>query len=51
MAIKTRSFHQVKSDLAIGAMTVLLYGLLFSVLIFGIYGPAYEASDFIYMNY
>ena len=30
---------------------LLLYGLLFSVLIFGIYGPAYEASDFIYMNY
>ena len=31
MAIKTRSFHQVKSDLAIGAMTVLLYGLLAAV--------------------
>ena len=28
MAVKTRSFHQVKSDLAIGAMTVLLYGIL-----------------------
>ena len=31
MAIKTRSFHQVKSDLAIGAMTVLLYGMLAAV--------------------
>ncbi len=31
MAIKTRSFHQAKSDLAIGAMTVLLYGLLAAV--------------------
>ena len=30
---------------------ILLYGLLFAVLIFGIYGPAYEASDFIYMNF
>ncbi len=28
MAVETRSFHQVKSDLAIGAMTVLLYGML-----------------------
>ena len=31
MAIKTRSFHQVKSDLAIGALTVLLYGMLAAV--------------------
>ena len=31
MAIKTRSFHQVKSDLAIGAMTVVLYGMLAAV--------------------
>ena len=31
MAIKTRSFHQVKSDLAIGAMTVVLYALLAAV--------------------
>ena len=31
MAIKTRSFHQVRSDLAIGAATVVLYGLLASV--------------------
>ena len=28
MAVETRSFHQVRSDLAIGAMTVLLYGIL-----------------------
>ncbi len=28
MAIKTRSFHQTRSDLAIGAMTFLLYALL-----------------------
>ncbi|MBQ3706154.1 MAG: sugar transferase [Clostridia bacterium] len=31
MAIKTRSFHQAKSDLAIGAMTVVLYGMLASI--------------------
>ncbi len=31
MAIKTRSFHQVKSDLAIGAMTVVLYGSLAAI--------------------
>ena len=31
MANKTRSFHQVKSDLAIGAATVLLYGMLAAV--------------------
>ncbi len=31
VAIKTRSFHQVKSDLAIGAMTVVLYSLLAAV--------------------
>ena len=31
MATRTRSFHQVKSDLAIGAMTVLLYGMLAAV--------------------
>lgn len=28
MAVKTRSFHQTRSDLAIGAMTVFLYALL-----------------------
>ena len=28
MATKTRSFHEVRSDLAIGAMTVVLYGIL-----------------------
>ena len=28
MATKTRSFHEVRSDLAIGAMTVVLYALL-----------------------
>ena len=31
LATKTRSFHQVKSDLAIGAATVLLYGILAAV--------------------
>ena len=31
MENKTRSFHQVKSDLAIGAMTVVLYGMLAAV--------------------
>ncbi len=31
MAMKTRSFHQVRSDLAIGAMTVILYGFLAAV--------------------
>ncbi|MBQ9251969.1 MAG: exopolysaccharide biosynthesis polyprenyl glycosylphosphotransferase [Clostridia bacterium] len=31
MATQTRSFHQVKSDLAIGAMTVVLYGMLAAV--------------------
>ena len=31
MAVKTRSFHQVKSDLAIGAATFLLYGILAAV--------------------
>ena len=31
MAIKTRSFHQVKTDLLIGTMTVLLYGMLAAV--------------------
>ena len=30
---------------------LLLYGLLFSILIFGVYGPAYDTSSFIYMNY
>ena len=30
-SVKTRSFHQVKSDLAIGAMTVFLYGMLAAV--------------------
>ena len=31
MATKTRSFHEVRSDLAIGAMTVVLYGILAAV--------------------
>lgn len=30
---------------------VIYYGLLFTILIFGIYGPGYNASDFVYMKF
>lgn len=30
---------------------ILLYGLILSVLIFGMYGLGYDASSFVYMNY
>ena len=30
---------------------ILYYGLIFSVIIFGIYGPEYDASSFIYMGF
>jgi hypothetical protein len=30
---------------------VIYYGLVFTILIFGIYGPGYDASSFVYMKY
>ncbi|HAV90393.1 MAG TPA: hypothetical protein DCW44_03865, partial [Eubacterium sp.] len=30
---------------------ILTFGLLFAILIFGIYGPGYDASSFAYMEY
>lgn len=33
------------------ARWAIYYGLLFTVLIFGIYGPGYNASDFVYMKF
>jgi D-alanyl-lipoteichoic acid acyltransferase DltB (MBOAT superfamily) len=30
---------------------MILYGLMFSIIIFGIYGPGYDASKFVYMQY
>jgi len=30
---------------------IVLYGLIFAVLIFGKYGPAYDASAFIYEQF
>lgn len=35
----------------IAARWVLYYGLIFTILIFGIYGPGYDASSFVYMNF
>ncbi len=33
------------------ARWAIYYGLLFTILIFGIYGPGYNASDFVYMKF
>lgn len=33
------------------ARWALYYGLIFTILIFGIYGPGYDASDFVYMKF
>ncbi len=33
------------------ARWAIYYGLLFAILIFGIYGPGYNASDFVYMKF
>ena len=30
---------------------LVYYGLIFAVLIFGIYGPGYDASTFIYFQF
>ena len=39
------------ADRQIVARWVLLYMLLFGILIFGIYGPGYDASSFVYMKF
>lgn len=39
------------ADRQIVARWALLYVLLFGILIFGIYGPGYDASSFVYMKY
>ncbi len=30
---------------------ILYYGLLFAVILFGFYGPGYDAGEFIYQNF
>ena len=43
--------HSIREDISkqnLPFRWLLYYGIIFSILIFGIYGPGYNASDFIY---
>ena len=46
-----RSVRDWLSERQIVARWILLYALFFGILIFGIYGPGYDASSFVYMKY
>lgn len=39
------------ADRQIVARWAIYYGLLFTILVFGIYGPGYDASSFVYMKF
>lgn len=48
---KRGSLRKVISEQPIIFRWSLYYGLLFSIIIFGIYGPGYDAAGFVYMQY
>ena len=45
---KERSFYKWLADRNIVIRWTFLYIMLFTVILFGVYGPGYTASDFIY---
>lgn len=48
---KTGGLRRVVAKKPLVLRWILIYALLFSILIFGCYGPGYDASDFIYEQF
>lgn len=45
------SFREKTAALPLVLRWILYYGLFFSIIIFGIYGPGYNSADFVYMQF
>ena len=48
---RNKPFPVVLQDLACGARYLIYYLMIITIIIFGLYGPGYSASNFMYMNF